>query len=520
MNNTIDCNTTNYSYSFRIGSTEISTIHNKSLRNSSFGKSNHDKQYHRIYLKTKLRNNPKYKPILNHTLSPIKTNTDDNDLFLTETPIKIGYNKKPSINFIPPKRSFMSLYSFRSPKCNNNRNRMNTDYNSQMGLYINTIKLARKAQMVKMIQTEQYKQIKENESYLHQQSISKVNKTIETYKMFKQFLFNMHLYVKFLNEQITLNTNKLNNIRCRKNELDIEVKQLNFKITKLRNQLAINKTIKTFLLCVKYKTRHIDETKYNNNKQIFKSTEDFLNTLYEIESSVLEKFISENVLNNELESTKETKKNLIMSYKQYNKRNEIKDKQTLTKVLYLKNKYSQLKKQCNVLKQEQINQKNNNDMLEEKLKDFFMALPYNIEKKFNVSNLYSSIKKNVNMFAIRKEKHNIILFYLSVLEKIVFYHFEHFKKINSDLKTKIDILKIKMFLDLQKRLNNSRIKVQLEKKRKENVNLNIISKNNSVLYKPNKRALHMFYKTKFKTKNCKNKSSDKNKTYSLEMITY
>jgi hypothetical protein len=87
----------------------------------------------------------------------------------------------------------------------------------------------------------------------------------------------------------------------------------------------------------------------------------------------------------------------------------------------------------------------------------------------------------------------------------------------------MQITKIKMFLDLHKRINNNKIKMQLEKQRKEQIYNNIITKSNRIIYKPNKKTInYISYNTtnNLKDKKPKNKSLNKQRTFSLEMITY
>lgn len=514
-----------FSYSFHKNSNNVSSSHLLSFSNLSHQrlstKTKLTKKYHNIYLREKLRSHSKIESILSTSISSNNKNHSLHNVFITEpktnncTQIQ-HYNNKHSL----PQHSFISSCSFITP---NHSLSSLPHLSNNIQSFITNVKLIRKSKMIKAIQTENIKRIQEDKRDILLHVDLYTQQLLQTYHSLERFMLEFNSYVKFLNESVIDNINIKRDLVLYKKELANDVHDLRYKIHLLQKQLSFNKAIKHFLLSVKYHSLNIDEAQHPNNKPIFDSVNEFFESLNDLEQIMEYKFNIENIKKLELTTEREKKKKLLLSFKhslQLKEQNELEASLQLTNV---KHQHTQLTKRYNDLKTLQFVNKNTTDNLKLKLRKLFLALPYNIEKQFHIDNVYKTIHKDDNTCIINGEKRSVVLYYLNILEKVLLYHIEQYNTLNSNLKTKMQITKIKMFLDLHKRINNNKIKMQLEKQRKEQIYNNIITKSNRIIYKPNKKTInYISYNTtnNLKDKKPKNKSLNKQRTFSLEMITY
>jgi hypothetical protein len=84
-------------------------------------------------------------------------------------------------------------------------------------------------------------------------------------------------------------------------------------------------------------------------------------------------------------------------------------------------------------------------------------------------------------------KVNAVVFYLSVIEKVVVYVLQQHRMLIRKCKQSVDISKIKGVIDMRKRLMNSQEKIRNERIRREKMNEYAMIKFNKVLFLQNNR---------------------------------
>jgi hypothetical protein len=132
------------------------------------------------------------------------------------------------------------------------------------------------------------------------------------------------------------------------------------------------------------------------------------------------------------------------------------------------------------------------------------------EKEFEYKGIYKMMKIGNGVVAVNSSmKVNAVVFYLSVIEKVVVYVLQQHRMLIRKCKQSVDISKIKGVIDMRKRLMNSQEKIRNERIRREKMNEYAMIKFNKVLFLQNNRKSITIRTDRDNTNTNSNSNSDK-----------
>ena len=156
----------------------------------------------------------------------------------------------------------------------------------------------------------------------------------------------------------------------------------------------------------------------------------------------------------------------------------------------------------------------------QKLSDIIFNLPINIEKEFDVKNLYKHLENKDENILYKGYNMKIILLCLFLIEKILDKNLQKFNSNKKDIKTSLLIKDIKYSLENKKRIKQNHLKMENEKKRREKMNLEIIKKMNLTLFIPKRKVNISYQKFNNKTKFYNKKINNEYKLTIDQIINY
>lgn len=309
------------------------------------------------------------------------------------------------------------------------------------------------------------------------------------------------------------------------------IKSDSIKKKKTKNRFSlINLKRKSSIFSVKkskiIKQKSLDSNALINssNKQngsyftIYNSIEEFNQDINYIQNKLFNNFTKYNILKQEIEKLKEEKEKLFVENK-INKEFVLNENDLLNRLNFLKKQNFDLKKKLSVLGTIQtVSYKY--FKIYQKLSDIIFNLPINIEKEFNIKNLYKHLENKDENILYNGYNMKIILLCLWLIEKILDKNLQKFNSNKKDIKTNLLIKDIKYSLENKKRIKQNHLKIENEKKRREKMNLEIIKKMNLTLFLPKRKINISYQKYNNQTKLYNKKINNEYKLTIDQIINY
>ena len=533
--------------------------------------------FHHRFLRDKLLKNEAYQ-LLEKTVRTNVFLTHNDNLTLDKNDFIPNSSTKRSVincknitvpsSFIPICTEEYHLYNSGTPRA------------ESVTQFMNKTNYLRRNNIIHQLQQEKHKKFIEGCNVQMQQLEMMMYSYNLSQTLLNAFTKNFTSYIKFLNLEIEKNKKILKELVFKLSNLMKDIKSINHKISILRSSINLGKTYKTFLLCVKFRVLTIDNlprevyqlyqlddikpkppsriqrrptrklskliTKRSiklgpppteapttnnplhsfqkhiiSNPPIFSSVEEFNQSLQDLETNTIKYLNKYNDLQSELKFENEyldKKKKL----KQDNQNDEKEEEERAEYILH------ELKRKNVVLKQELSELESNAkhkffNKIFKKIISILENFPFNLEKEFDCPNIYSVLDAKAPTILVRGIKQNTILYGLSVIEAVLLDQINKYHNLSSDMRTSMEISKIKIALDTHKRIMNSRLKIKEEKERREKINENILQKFNKLLYLPNRKMSLTLYNAgenhQSRNKN-KHKHTRNTKTNVYEMLTY
>ena len=221
---------------------------------------------------------------------------------------------------------------------------------------------------------------------------------------------------------------------------------------------------------------------------IFTSIDDFERCFNKIETNTMKLFTSHNTLLNEIKLLKYTKSQITEEDTSHDVITTQEEKRLIMKLNSIKSYNINLKKHVAQLERHGMSIANSKRKLLIKVMDVLWSLPFDLEKEFECKGIYKMMKMGNGVVAVNSSmKVNAVVFYLSVIEKVVVYVLQQHRMLIRKCKQSVDISKIKGVIDMRKRLMNSQEKIRNERIRREKMNEYAMIKFNKVLFLQNNR---------------------------------
>lgn len=226
----------------------------------------------------------------------------------------------------------------------------------------------------------------------------------------------------------------------------------------------------------------------NKEDIIFTSIDDFERCFNKIETNTMKLFTSHNTLLNEIKLLKYTKSQLTEEDTSHDVITTQEEKRLIMKLNSIKSYNINLKKHVAQLERHGMSIAHSKRKLLMKVMDVLWSLPFDLEKEFECKGIYKMMKMGNGVVAVNSSmKVNAVVFYLSVIEKVVVYVLQQHRMLIRKCKQSVDISKIKGVIDMRKRLMNSQEKIRNERIRREKMNEYAMIKFNKVLFLQNNR---------------------------------
>lgn len=327
------------------------------------------------------------------------------------------------------------------------------------------------------------------------QKILRYRKEITNGKMYKNFFLCVKYKVLNVNllpketlirykiiTQSTINRTRANSRIVLNNQINPQRRSVFVKRSSIKHGSRLS--------TVKKETRINDTQKVQSNQNekdelIFKTLDEFEQCFQNIENNTMKLFNFQNDITCEINSLKYERDKLDEQRILLNKVQNQEEKQLINKLNTIKTQNNKLKMQ--LLQIEQYKQAISKKKVLNKIVGILLALPLNLEKTFDCPNIYNLIQMKTDTILVKGIKQNSLLYFLSLIEKVLLKEMQQHEEFLSNFKLSLEIGKIKIALDTRKKMQNSREKVNKEKLRREQLNLNIMKKFNKLLYIPNGR---------------------------------
>lgn len=565
-------------------STHITTLSTQINFYSTYKKKfkNKNKTYtnfHHKVLKEKLLKNEAYllledsvkkNVFLTHNDIPLRKEDFIPRTSLTKRDAIICKNTIPTSSFVPICTEEYKLFNYGTPR------------SESVSQFLEKTNYLRRAKYINNLQKEKQKKINESSEVKLQAEEMQIYSFNSAKNLMNEFTNGFIGYIKYLNQEFENNKTILKDLIFQLSNLQKEIKEINHQISTLRLSINIGKTYKCFLLCVKYHVLHIEDlprdiynmyglneikpkppsriqrrptkrlsvrlftrrsTRSNDtlsnieevkkqeppkvvqpqpiNLEIFSSVDEFFQSINALEASTIKNLEKYNNIQNEVRYEKDN----IIKEKENDKKisDEEEEKKALQKLKELKRKNLLLKKELTDL--EYNSKQRFHRKIFNKIIEILLNFPFNLETHFHCPNLYNVLNAKAPTILVKGLKQNTILYGLTIIEEVLLSHINQFHQMNSNMRTSMEIAKIKNSLDTRKRVLNSRMKIKEEKERRERMNENIIKKFNKLLYIPNRKVSMKVYNiTDNNTENKKNKNMSKEKknqnVNGIDMLTY
>ena len=532
--------------------------------------------FHHKVLKEKLLKNEAYllledsakkNVFLTHNDIPLRKEDFIPKTSLTKRDTIICKNTIPTSSFVPICTEQYKLFNYGTPR------------SESVSQFLDKTKYLRKAKYINNLQKEKQKKINESSEVKLQAEEMQIYSLNSAKNLMTEFTNGFIGYIKYLNQEIENNKTILKDLVFHLSNLQKEIKEINNQISTLRLSINIGKTYKCFLLCVKYHVLRIEDLprdiynmyglneikpkppsriqrrptkrlsvrlftrrsiKSNDtlsnteevkkqepkpqqpiNLEIFSSVDEFFQSINALEASTIKNLEKYNTIQNEVRYEKDN----IIKEKENEKKisDEEEEKKAQQKLKELKRKNLLLKKELTDL---EFNSKQRfHRKIFNKIIEILLNFPFNLETHFHCPNLYNVLNAKAPTILVKGVKQNTILYGLTVIEEVLLSHINQFHQMNSNMRTSMEIAKIKNSLDTRKRVLNSRMKIKEEKERRERMNEDIIKKFNKLLYIPNRKISMNVYNitdNSIERKKKKNLSKEKKNqnVNGIDMLTY
>ena len=532
--------------------------------------------FHHKVLKEKLLKNEAYllledsakkNVFLTHNDIPLRKEDFIPKISLTKRDTIICKNNIPTSSFVPICTEQYKLFNYGTPR------------SESVSQFLDKTKYLRRAKYINNLQKEKQKKINESSEIKLQAEEMQIYSLNSAKNLMTEFTNGFIGYIKYLNQEIENNKTILKDLVFHLSNLQKEIKEINNQISTLRLSINIGKTYKCFLLCVKFHVLRIEDLprdiynmyglneikpkppsriqrrptkrlsvrlftrrsiKSNDtlsnteevkkqepkpqqpiNLEIFSSVDEFFQSINALEASTIKNLEKYNTIQNEVRYEKDN----IIKEKENEKKisDEKEEKKAQQKLKELKRKNLLLKKELTDL---EFNSKQRfHRKIFNKIIEILLNFPFNLETHFHCPNLYNVLNAKAPTILVKGVKQNTILYGLTVIEEVLLSHINQFHQMNSNMRTSMEIAKIKNSLDTRKRVLNSRMKIKEEKERRERMNEDIIKKFNKLLYIPNRKISMNIYNItdnsieKKKKKNLSKEKKNQN-VNGIDMLTY
>ena len=524
--------------------------------------------YHRNYLKEQLLNNKNLSRNVFITKHNLNSYTFENNYYS----YSLNNHQFSSGSFLPILTESEEFSNRKKPKIDNLSN------------FLNKIKILTKTKFLikhKKILTEnlmnnEFSKIQENNMLIFEKKYAK--------NMFNIYLSLFKNYLNFLKKKYEEFLDEFRKIIRNENIIRMNVKALKLRKEDLQQKLNEFKNYQYFLLKVKYKVlnlkdlpdfilkkiglshliveknERIKKKKTKNrfslinlkrkssifsvkkskiikqksldsnslinssNKQngsyftIYNNIDEFNQDINYIQNKLFDNFTKYNNIKQEIEKLKEEKEKLFVENK-INKEFLFNENELVNKLNFLKKQNFDLKKKLSILGSIQT-VSYQYFKIYQKLSDIIFNLPINIEKEFDVKNLYKHLENKDENILYKGYNMKIILLCLFLIEKILDKNLQKFNSNKKDIKTSLLIKDIKYSLENKKRIKQNHLKMENEKKRREKMNLEIIKKMNLTLFIPKRKVNISYQKFNNKTKFYNKKINNEYKLTIDQIINY
>ena len=475
--------------------------------------------FHFSYLRTKLQTNPEYQCLTDRTNIFLTTDSTQHSrkLSLSQT------TGKHSTSKIKHPLTGLSL-----THTNNNKHLryhyipipttpatpfiVNAGRNESVSQFLSKTTALARFKYLHVIQQEKQTQYIESQETQVLENAMSVHSLLSTKQLLDEYRANLHAYVKYLHNEIEANKQELKQYTNTIHNLVREIKRLNQMILKCRNEISFYKTYKTFFLCVKHKVLNINHlpvetlvhyhlilprppqrksifTKRTSHQHqhisaatstqhvipneeeeaIFASLDDFERCFHDIETNTMKLFTLHNALTNEIKLLKRTRAHIEEEKASDSVVHSHEEKRLTMKLHSVKVYNTNLKTHVAQLERYGMSIANSKKKVLNKLVDVLWSLPFDLEKEFDCKGVYKLMKTKGDAVCASASgmKVNAVLFYLSVVERVVVHVLQKHRMLLAKGKQTIDVGKIKGVIDMKKRLLNSKEKIRNEQLRRE-----------------------------------------------------
>ena len=507
--------------------------------------------FHFSYLRTKLQANPEYQCLTDRTNVFLTTDSTQHSHrpSLSQTTDKhstgkatcsMNNNKHLRYHYIP------IIPSTATKLCNVS----NAYRNETVSQFLSKTTALARYKYLHVIQQEKQTQCVESQETQSLENDMNVHSLLSMKQLLDEYKTNLHAYVKYLHNEIEMNRQELKQDMNTIHNLLRDIKRLNQMILKRKNEISFYKMYKTFFLCVKHKVLNITQlpietqihyhlipprqpqqqhhnhhhqrksiftnrisiqhssrasittpikhsvntplTVNNNTKEeeraIFTSIDEFERCFHNIEHNTMKLFTLHNELLNEIKVLKYAKSQITEEKASHDVINTQEEQRLVMKLNSIKSYNINLHKHVTQLERYGMNIANSKRKVLTKVIEVLCSLPFDLEKEFECKGVYKLMKmKNESVYANNGMKVNAVLFYLSVIEKVVVHVLQQHRMLITKCKQSVDIAKIKGVIDMRKRLMNSKEKIRNEKIRRAKMNEYAMMKFNKVLFLQNNR---------------------------------